>query len=93
MHLLLDRPRSTACASRRRPRRATPTHRPSLVALWPGAQLVRARDVRHVRRSGSTATPICAASCMYEEFVGHPLRKDYPKEKRQPLVRRDELAD
>jgi NADH-quinone oxidoreductase subunit C len=26
---------------------------------------------------------------MYEEFKGHPLRKDYPKEKRQPLVRRD----
>ena len=24
---------------------------------------------------------------MYPEFVGHPLRKDYPKEKRQPLVR------
>ena len=28
---------------------------------------------------------------LYEEFVGHPLRKDYPKEKRQPLVRRDDL--
>lgn len=28
---------------------------------------------------------------MYEEFIGHPLRKDYPKEKRQPLVRRDDL--
>jgi len=26
---------------------------------------------------------------MYEEFIGHPLRKDYPKEKRQPLIRRD----
>ena len=26
---------------------------------------------------------------MYEEFIGHPLRKDYPKEKRQPLVRRE----
>ena len=26
---------------------------------------------------------------MYEEFIGHPLRKDYPKEKRQPLARRD----
>lgn len=26
---------------------------------------------------------------LYEEFIGHPLRKDYPKEKRQPLVRRD----
>ena len=25
---------------------------------------------------------------MYEEFIGYPLRKDYPKEKRQPLVRR-----
>ncbi|MDB4970443.1 MAG: NADH-ubiquinone oxidoreductase chain [Myxococcales bacterium] len=25
---------------------------------------------------------------MYEEFIGHPLRKDYPKEKRQPLIRR-----
>ena len=24
---------------------------------------------------------------MYDEFVGHPLRKDYPKEKRQPLLR------
>lgn len=26
---------------------------------------------------------------MYESFVGHPLRKDYPKEQRQPLVRRE----
>ena len=30
---------------------------------------------------------------MYEEFVGHPLRKDYPKEKRQPLVRRESPID
>ncbi len=30
---------------------------------------------------------------LYEEFVGYPLRKDYPKEKRQPLVRRDDLID
>lgn len=30
---------------------------------------------------------------MYPEFVGHPLRKDYPKEKRQPLVRRDPSAE
>jgi NADH-quinone oxidoreductase subunit C len=28
---------------------------------------------------------------LYEEFVGYPLRKDYPKEKRQPLVRRTDL--
>jgi NADH:ubiquinone oxidoreductase subunit C len=23
---------------------------------------------------------------MYEEFQGHPLRKDYPVDKRQPLT-------
>ena len=26
---------------------------------------------------------------LYEEFVGHPLRKDYPIERRQPLDRPD----
>jgi NADH-quinone oxidoreductase subunit C len=30
---------------------------------------------------------------MYEEFVGHPLRKDYPVDKRQPLIaERDPIA-
>jgi NADH-quinone oxidoreductase subunit C len=29
---------------------------------------------------------------MYDEFVGHPLRKDYPKDKRQPLVRREGMT-
>jgi NADH-quinone oxidoreductase subunit C len=29
---------------------------------------------------------------LYDEFVGYPLRKDYPKEKRQPLVRRPDLV-
>jgi len=28
---------------------------------------------------------------LYEEFVGYPLRRDYPKEKRQPLVRRKDF--
>ena len=23
---------------------------------------------------------------LYEQFEGHPLRKDYPKERRQPLI-------
>ena len=31
---------------------------------------------------------------MYEEFQGHPLRKDYPVAKRQPLVEeRDPIAN
>ena len=29
---------------------------------------------------------------MQESFVGHPLRKDYPKERRQPLVRREGIT-
>jgi len=29
---------------------------------------------------------------LYDEFVGYPLRKDYPKEKRQPLIRRPDLV-
>jgi NADH-quinone oxidoreductase subunit C len=29
---------------------------------------------------------------MYESFVGHPLRKDYPKERRQPLARREGMT-
>jgi NADH-quinone oxidoreductase subunit C len=31
---------------------------------------------------------------LYEQFVGHPLRKDYPVDRRQPLVEeRDPIAD
>jgi NADH-quinone oxidoreductase subunit C len=30
---------------------------------------------------------------MYEEFVGHPLRKDYPLRGRQPLVAERDFAD
>jgi NADH-quinone oxidoreductase subunit C len=29
---------------------------------------------------------------MWESFVGHPLRKDYPKERRQPLARREGIT-
>jgi NADH-quinone oxidoreductase subunit C len=30
---------------------------------------------------------------LYEEFVGHPLRKDYPMKKRQPLVPERDFVD
>ena len=60
----------------------------SLVPVWKGANWFEreAWDLYGVKFRGH---PDMRRILMYEEFVGHPLRKDYPKEKRQPLVRRD----
>ena len=63
---------------------------PSLAALWPAFdwQEREAFDMYGIRFDGH---PDLRRIFLYEEFVGYPLRKDYPKEKRQPLVRRDDL--
>lgn len=63
---------------------------PSLVELWPAFnwQEREAFDMYGIRFDGH---PDLRRIYLYEEFVGYPLRKDYPKEKRQPLVRRDDL--
>jgi NADH-quinone oxidoreductase subunit C len=39
-----------------------------------------------------TLIPVWAGAD-WSEFVGHPLRKDYPKEKRQPLIRRQGMGE
>jgi hypothetical protein len=63
---------------------------PSLAALWPAFdwQERETFDMYGIKFDGH---PDLRRIYLYEEFVGYPLRKDYPKEKRQPLVRRDDL--
>jgi NADH-quinone oxidoreductase subunit C len=62
---------------------------PSLVGLWKSATWMEreAWDFYGVVFEGH---PDLRRILLYEEFVGHPLRKDYPMAKRQPLVRRED---
>ncbi|MBE7448477.1 MAG: NADH-quinone oxidoreductase subunit C [Kofleriaceae bacterium] len=63
----------------------------SLTPLWSGFdwQERETFDMYGVEFQGH---PDLRRIYLYDEFVGHPLRKDYPKEKRQPLVRRSDLV-
>ena len=63
---------------------------PSLAELWPAFNW-QERETFNMYGIKFDGHPDLRRIYMYEEFVGYPLRKDYPKEKRQPLVRRDDL--
>ena len=58
---------------------------PSLVKLWPAANWFE-REIWDMFGIRFESHPNLKRILMYEEFTGHPLRKDYPINKRQPLI-------
>ncbi len=60
-------------------------HVPTATSLWPIANWLEREcfDLLGVR---FTDHPDLRRLLLYEEFVGHPLRKDYPINRRQPLI-------
>ncbi len=65
---------------------------PTVTSVWKGADWFEryCLDLYGIRFPGH---PDPRRLLMYDEFVGHPLRKDYPLKGRQPLVPEREVPD
>jgi NADH-quinone oxidoreductase subunit C len=57
----------------------------SITPIWPGANWFE-REVYDMSGVTFTGHPDLRRILMYPEFVGHPLLKDYPADKTQPLI-------
>jgi NADH-quinone oxidoreductase subunit C len=57
----------------------------SVTSVWPGMNWYE-REAYDMYGIVFTGHPNLKRILMYEEFVGHPLRKDYPKDRRQPTI-------
>jgi NADH-quinone oxidoreductase subunit C len=57
----------------------------SLASLWPAANWLE-REVWDMFGIVFRNHPDLKRILLYAEFQGHPLRKDYPVKKRQPLI-------
>ena len=64
---------------------------PSLTPVWPGMNWFE-RETYDMYGIHFLGHPNLKRVLMYEEFEGYPLRKDYPIDKRQPLIPMRELA-
>jgi NADH-quinone oxidoreductase subunit C len=65
---------------------------PSVASVWRGADWFERYcfDMYGIRFAGH---PDLRRILLYDEFVGHPLRKDYPLRGRQPLIEERPVKD
>lgn len=79
---------STKSLARLRVKISVPEHNPeveTISSLWKGADFME-REVWDMYGISFKGHPDLRRILMYEEFKGHPLRKDYPLQAKQPRI-------